>query len=119
MDENPYQPPAIDLDEAPAPPPVPDPPTAWRPVTGDERYAALDVLRGFALFGVLMMNLETCFRVSFAHHILGQHNHAGRADDIVGLLLVVVLQSKAFTLFSFSFGIGMAVQAERAAPRGV
>lgn len=118
MDENPYEPPPAEPLET-APPPAPDPPTTWRPVTGDERYAALDVLRGLALFGVLMMNLETCFRVSFAHHILGLHNHSGRADEIVGMLLVVVLQSKAFTLFSFSFGIGMAVQAERAAPRGV
>lgn len=119
MDENPYQSPASALDAVPVDKPGPEATTPWRPVTGDERYAALDVLRGLALFGVLMMNLETCFRVSFAHHILGFHNHFGRADDIVGILLLVVLQSKAFTFFSFSFGVGMAVQAERATPRGI
>lgn len=119
MDENPYQPPTAEFEESPATKPVAATRAPWQPVTGEERYAALDVLRGLALLGVLLMNLETCFRVSFAHHILGLHNHFGRADDVVGSLLVVLLQSKAFTLFSFSFGVGMAVQAERATPRGI
>lgn len=93
--------------------------TPWQPVASGERYAALDVLRGLALFGVLMMNLDMCFRVSLTDYVMGIRNYSGRADYIAGALLTTLLQTKAFTLFSFSFGIGMAVQAERAAPRGV
>ena len=49
----------------------------WRPVEASERYAALDLLRGFALFGVLLINLLYFFRVSLFDHILHFHSHAG------------------------------------------
>lgn len=97
---------------------IPETLTPWQPVAGSERYAALDVLRGLALFGVLIVNLEMAFRVPFAAYILGERNYSGSADHVAGWLIEVVLQTKAFTLFSFSFGIGMAVQAERARSRG-
>src|SRR5437868_222729 len=38
----------------------------WRPVAAAERHAALDVLRGLALLGVLVVNLLSDFRVSLA-----------------------------------------------------
>ena len=88
-----------------------------RPVAGIERYAALDVLRGLALFGVLMINLDMCFRNSFAAYAAGERNCTTSADHVVSAILVAVLQLKAFTLFSFSFGVGMAVQTDRATPR--
>jgi uncharacterized membrane protein YeiB len=42
----------------------------WQPTPAEERYVTLDVLRGLALFGVLLINLETLFRVSLFEHIL-------------------------------------------------
>jgi hypothetical protein len=39
-----------------------------QPVSALDRHAALDV-QGAALFGVLMMNLETVFRVSLFQHM--------------------------------------------------
>jgi uncharacterized protein len=47
------------------------------------------------------------------------HSHAGWANRAVDLLVVDLIEFKAFTLFSLTFGIGMAVQAERAKLRGV
>src|ERR1044071_5735047 len=57
-----------------------DPGEPWRPIAESERYATLDVLRGVALFGVLLVNLETLFRVSLFHHILSFHTDAGRLN---------------------------------------
>jgi uncharacterized protein len=78
-----------------------------------ERYAALDVLRGLALFGVLIVNIETCFRVSLAKYFFLSHDYAAWSDQAAYILIVTVLQFKAFTLFSISFGVGVSVQAER------
>ncbi len=96
-----------------------EPVLAWQPATAAERYQTLDVLRGAALFGVLLVNLLTLFRVSLFAHILTFHTHPGRANHLVDVLVAGLLEFKAFAIFSFLFGVGVAIQAERAAPRGV
>lgn len=88
---------------------------SMQPVAAAERYAVLDVLRGAALLGVLLINLHVGFRVSLFTHILNFHTHAGRANRATDFLLAWVFEFKAFTLFSLLFGVGVGVQAERAA----
>jgi uncharacterized protein len=85
------------------------------PVTPAERHVALDVLRGAALLGVLLVNLHSGFRVSLFQHILSFHTHAGWANHATDILLAWLVEFKAFTLFSFLFGVGVGAQAERAA----
>jgi uncharacterized protein len=92
---------------------------AWQPARETERYEAIDALRGAALFGVLMINLLGDFRISLFQHILEFHTDAGWANRLVDDLAAGLLEFKAFTLFSLLFGVGAAIQAERAAPRGV
>ncbi|MGH6608692.1 MAG: DUF418 domain-containing protein, partial [Burkholderiaceae bacterium] len=84
-----------------------------QPVT--ERVVALDALRGAALLGVLLVNLEVGFRVSLFQQMLTPHTHAGWINYAVDLLIAWVFEFKAFTLFSFLFGAGVGVQTERAA----
>jgi uncharacterized protein len=91
----------------------------WRPTASDERYVALDVLRGLALFGVLLINLHTLFRVSLFEHILRFHTEPGAWNHLVDVLLAGLLETKAVSLFSLMFGVGSAIQADRAAARGV
>jgi uncharacterized protein len=91
----------------------------WQPIAPDERDVALDVLRGLALFGVLLINLHTLFRVSLFEHILHFHTEPGRWNHLADVLLAGLLETKAVSLFSLMFGIGSAIQAERAAARGV
>ncbi|MDQ3013476.1 MAG: hypothetical protein M3X11_22580, partial [Acidobacteriota bacterium] len=93
-------------------------PELMQPVAASERYVALDALRGAALMGVLLINLDSGFRGSLFAHILNFHTHAGWANRATDILLAWVFEFKAFTLFSFLFGIGAGVQAERAATRG-
>src|SRR6266513_348502 len=91
----------------------------WQPLAQTERYAALDVIRGISLFGVLLVNLLTLFRVSLFQHILTFHTHPGWANHLVDELVSGLVEFKAFTLFSLMFGVGVAIQAERAVTRGV
>ena len=92
---------------------------AWEPTSVEERYVTLDVLRGVALFGVLLVNLETLFRVSLFEHILNFHTDPGTWNHLVDVLLAGLLEFKAVSLFSLMFGFGLAIQAERATARGV
>ena len=91
----------------------------WQPIPPGERHATLDVLRGVALFGVLLINIHTLFRVSLFDHILRFHTHPGRWNHVVDALLAGLLETKAVSLFSLTFGIGSAIQEERAAARGI
>jgi uncharacterized protein len=91
----------------------------WKPVDVSERYAVLDLLRGLALFGVLIVNLLYFFRLSLFAHILHFHSHPGRIDHAIDLLVAEFIEFKAFDLFSLTFGIGIAVQTERARRRNV
>ena len=90
-----------------------------QPVAGAERIEALDVLRGVALLGVLLVNLLSDFRVPLAEHILTFHTGPGRLDRAVDVLVAALLEFKALALFSLSFGAGVGVLAERAGSRGV
>jgi uncharacterized protein len=90
-----------------------------QPVDGAARYAVLDLVRGFALFGVLIVNLLDFFRVSLFDHMLHEHSHAGWANYTIDRFVAQWFEFKAFDLFSLTFGIGVAVQAERAQARGV
>jgi uncharacterized protein len=91
----------------------------WQPVTLAERYPVIDVIRGISLFGVVLVNLITGFRVSLAEHILTFHTDPGWLNRAVDNLVAGLVEFKAFTLFSFLFGVGMAIQAERAGERGI
>lgn len=95
------------------------------PIAASERALALDALRGLALFGVLMVNLLTQFRVS-AFEQLVPLSEASRlpvvpssADRVVALAASFALEGKAVTLFSLLFGIGLAAQRERSQSRGI
>jgi uncharacterized protein len=91
----------------------------WEPIQVTDRYTTLDLLRGLALFAVLLVNLLDFFRLSLFDHILRFHSHPGWANHAVDVLVAGVLEFKAFDLFSLTFGIGVAVQAERAVLRCV
>jgi len=81
--------------------------------SGAERVQAIDTLRGLALFGVLMVNLVTEFRVSIFTQFLLEPTGGDVWDKAVGLIVSAGLQTKAFCLFSLLFGVGLAIQFER------
>jgi uncharacterized protein len=83
-----------------------------------DRVEAIDVIRGIALFGVLLVNLTTEFRVSIFEQFLGKASPGSSIDSLIEHLVLVCLESKAFVLFSILFGVGLAIQFERLTMRG-
>jgi uncharacterized membrane protein YeiB len=58
-------------------------------------------------------------RVPLLEHILRRYSDPGRANHLVEMLAAGALEFKALTIFSFLFGAGIAIPAERAASRNV
>jgi uncharacterized protein len=87
------------------------------PVGGGERIEALDVVRGFALIGVFLMNVEWFSRPLES---MGRGLPAGLtgADWLAAWLVYMLVQGKFWTLFSLLFGMGFAVMLTRAERAG-
>ena len=88
---------------------------AFGPVGDAERIEVVDVLRGFALCGILFVNIMW-FK---APGSLGAFSYEGPSlDRLVAAGVIALAQGKFFTLFSFLFGWGFATQFLRAEERG-
>jgi uncharacterized membrane protein YeiB/serine/threonine protein kinase len=74
-----------------------------------ERATNIDAIRGLALFGVLLINLNELFRVPLLEAI----RFPGPPNTMLNSVIEAVVQFKAITIFSFLFGVGIAIQAER------
>jgi uncharacterized protein len=88
--------------------------SGWQPVPPAERYAHIDIIRGLALGGVLLVNALTVFRLPLLEHILGAGGGQATLDSVVSRVVEAAVEFKALTIFSFLFGAGMAIQTERA-----
>ena len=82
-----------------------------------DRIEAIDVLRGLALFGVLVVNLVGSFRAPFLQYFYFPDPARPLHDKVADELIRVALEGKALTLFAFLFGAGLAIQFERLARR--
>lgn len=85
------------------------------PVSIDERIDVVDVLRGFALFGILLINI-TAFKAPGGPP--GLNYHGSLQDRLTLDALILLVESKFFTLFSFLFGLGFSIQLFRAEQKG-
>ena len=81
--------------------------TLSSPTQSGERNSAIDILRGFALFGILLVNFPG-----------SEAARSGAVDDAVSKLLTILVSGKFYTTFSFLFGLGFALQLSRAQSRG-
>ena len=88
---------------------------ASRATPAADRIVSMDVLRGFALFGIFVVNLPYLAML------------AGRASDPTGeagldlaawALVSALCQTKFFALFSTLFGMGLVLQMQRAEASG-
>ncbi|MCY3548091.1 MAG: DUF418 domain-containing protein [Gemmatimonadetes bacterium] len=91
-------------------------PGAAGPTT--ERIASLDVLRGFAILGILIVNMQGFARVFSAY--MNPPSAGGFEGAEVWLWSFVYLfaDTKFISIFSMLFGAGMAMMSDRMAARG-
>ncbi|HEY1136742.1 MAG TPA: DUF418 domain-containing protein [Xanthomonadaceae bacterium] len=92
-------------------------PPALRPIAPAERIDVLDVLRGWALLGILLMNIEA-FVGPLMAAITGLDPTLTGVDRIVDGAIYILVQGKFYLLFSLLFGMGFAVMMERAEAAG-
>ena len=93
------------------------PATVLAPVAEGERIADLDVVRGFALLGILLMNVEF-FGRALADLDSGMVPGTTGVDHWADWFVHVFVRGKFWTMFSLLFGMGFAVMLGRAEARG-
>lgn len=77
------------------------------PVRASERVEIIDILRGFALLGILLVNFEG----SSQGFLKGINSTVGEGLDLLA-------EGSFYPLFSFLFGLGFAIQLSRAGEKG-
>ena len=81
------------------------------PVTTSERLTSVDIVRGFALWGVLLINM-----MNFG--ALDTDRWTGSLDRFAFWAQRFFFEQKSWRLFSLLFGFGFALQFLRASERG-
>ncbi|MFQ5818190.1 MAG: DUF418 domain-containing protein, partial [Terriglobia bacterium] len=102
-------------EQASNPAAIAEPAAVLGPVRAKERIEVIDILRGWAIFGILLVNMM----VFSADYLPEAELWPGLADRTAFYLIRFFGESKFWTLFSFLFGLGFALQLERAKARGV
>lgn len=91
-------------------------PALVQPVKSTERLQTLDVLRGFALFGIMFVNVHAFVNPTAWFDVdwesLNSLNYG------IEVFKLAFTQGKFYTLFAFLFGLGFAVQLGRAEAKG-
>jgi len=89
------------------------------PVRPSERIAEMDILRGFALLGILVVNLLVFYTpLDLMGSRAAVDLYPGTLDKAVLWLMSFLISRKFVTMFSFLFGVGFAIQMDRAVAKG-
>ncbi len=96
---------------------IPIPAEKMSPIRQSERIHILDILRGFAIFGILVVNIA-----GFATPIFlpgyAPPAAATPLDALAHNLVLILAEGKFYTIFAFLFGLGFSVQLARAEAKG-
>lgn len=83
------------------------------PIARSERIASLDVLRGFALMGILIVNVQSFSMIEAAFVRPTAYGDLTGANYAVWLTTYMLFDQKFMNLFSMLFGAGIVLFAER------
>jgi len=86
------------------------------PVSLSERIEILDVLRGLAVCGILVGNMQWFSGYGMTPPVFAEQGPF--ADQVTHFLVHFFVEGKFYSLFSFLFGFGFALQIARAEERG-
>ncbi len=89
-------------------------PSSLAPTTAGERIDAMDIVRGFALLGIFLLNIEFFTRPLQDINAAGIDSAARGLDYAVEWATYFFVQNKFWTLFALLFGMGFTVMIDRA-----
>jgi len=92
------------------------PPTSAAPTADRDRLPVMDILRGVALLGIFLMNIEFFTRTLQSYS--GGVTPSEGWDHVFGLAIYVAVQGKFWVLFALLFGMGFALMRDRASAAG-
>src|SRR5438046_2779024 len=90
----------------------------WGPVAETERIVPMDVLRGFALLGILVMNIQSFAMVGAVYDNPTAYGDLKGANFLVWLLSHLLADQKFISIFSMLFGAGILLLWQRAEASG-
>lgn len=105
---------SISQPTSPAPPTKPA--KTFAPISITKRIDAMDILRGFALIGIILMNIEG-FNRPIAELMQFDYSLTG-IDWGASWLIKVFVEGKFYKLFSLLFGMGFAIMLFKAQEAG-
>ncbi len=88
------------------------------PVAETERIVPIDVLRGFALLGILVMNIQLFAMVQAAYANPTAHGDLKGANLLVWLFSHLLADQKFISIFSMLFGAGIVLNWQKAESSG-
>ncbi len=86
------------------------------PISNKERIDSIDVIRGFAIFGIFLVNMLD-FSAPWQYLEPGIL-WSNKIDVITEYFIDIFAQASFYTLFSFLFGFGMVIFKDRAIAKG-
>lgn len=89
------------------------------PITGQERIASLDIIRGFALFGIFLVNFPSFHPADYPVQMFSLDPGYTGLDRSIRLFYDMFVQTKFYTIFSFLFGLGFYIFMCRAEEKGL
>jgi uncharacterized protein len=84
------------------------------PITGKDRIKTIDIIRGFALFGIFLVNMPAFHSPVFMKSFYTQGVEYSGVDYWVDVFFSLFVEMKFFTIFSFLFGLGFFIFMSRA-----
>lgn len=86
------------------------------PISSKERIELLDILRGLAICGILIGNMQWFSGYGMMPPVVAQQGPF--MDQITHFVVHLFIEGKFYSIFSFLFGFGFALQIARAEERG-
>lgn len=85
----------------------------FKPIQSSQRIAIVDILRGWALFGVVLMNYQDFFFMGAGDPKIGP------ISNVLLYISSIFFAAKSWTLLSFLFGYGFAVLMKNTSDKGI
>ncbi len=89
--------------------------TTFQPIQQSQRTAIIDILRGWALLGVVLMNYADAYYLGLDFKVF----KPGTATGIIMGFANIVFAAKSWTMLSFLFGYGFAVLMQNISGKGM
>lgn len=89
------------------------------PIQPNERIKRVDIIRGFALLGILMVNMAFFSSPIIYMDVVGMDRSDHILDRIIELSIQFFAEGKFYPMFSFLFGLGFMIFIQRAEQKGL